>query len=84
MEILTEEWGDIMYKSLAVSLLLLSGLGTAQADKSPARLVPPPPPPPPVRGPHFAAPEIDPASVGGAIALLIGGLTVFRGRIPKR
>jgi hypothetical protein len=71
-----------MYKSLAVLLLLLSGLGTAEANKkSPP---PPPPPPPPVRGPHLAAPEIDPALVGGAIALLIGGLAVIRGRVPNR
>jgi|HubBroStandDraft_6_1064221.scaffolds.fasta_scaffold670528_2 hypothetical protein len=68
-----------MYKSLAVLLLLLSGLGTAEANKSPPTAVPPP-----ARGPRFAAPEIDPASVSGAIALLIGGLTVLRGRLPNR
>jgi hypothetical protein len=68
-----------MYKSLAVLLLLLSGLGTAEANRSAPTSVPPP-----ARGPHFAAPEIDPASVGGAVALLIGGLAVLRGRLPKR
>jgi hypothetical protein len=79
MEILTEEWGKIMYKSLAVSLLLVSGLGTAEANKSP-----PTPVPPPARGPHFTAPEIDPTSVSGAIALLIGGLIVLRERPANR
>jgi hypothetical protein len=68
-----------MYKSLFVLLLSLSCLGTAEADKSSPTSVPTP-----VRGPHFAAPEIDPASVGGAIALLIGGLAVLRGRLPKQ
>jgi hypothetical protein len=81
IDIFTEEWGDIMYKSLAVLLVLLSGLGTAEANKSHA---PPPPPPPPARGPHFAAPEIDPAFIGGSIALLVGGLAVLRGRVPNR
>ena len=69
-----------MYKSLVVLLLSLSGLGTAEANKSPPTLVSPPP----VRGPHFAAPEIDPTSVHGAIALLIGSLAVLRTRLPKR
>jgi hypothetical protein len=67
-----------MYKSLAVSLLLLSGLGTAEAKS------PPTPVSPPARGPHFTAPEIDPTSVSGAIALLIGGLIVLRGRPADR
>jgi hypothetical protein len=69
-----------MYKSLVVLLLSLSGLGTAAAKGSPPTLGPLPP----VRGPHFAAPEIDPTSVNGAIALLIGSLAVLRGRLPKR
>jgi hypothetical protein len=68
-----------MYKSLVVLLLSLSGLGTAEANKSPPTWAPPP-----VRGPHFAAPEIDPTSVNGAIALLIGSLAVLRGRLSKR
>ena len=66
-----------MYKSLAVLLLLLSGLGTAEANKSPPTSVLPP-----ARAPHFTAPEIDPLS--GAIALLIGGLIVLRGRPANR
>jgi hypothetical protein len=69
-----------MYKSLVVLLLSLSGLGIAEANRSPPTLVALPP----VRGPHFAAPEIDPTSVNGAIALLIGGLAVLRGRLHKR
>ncbi len=69
-----------MYKLLVVLLLSLSILGTAEANKSPPTLVSPPP----GRGPHFAAPEIDPTSVNGAIALLIGSLAVLRGRLPKR
>ena len=69
-----------MYKSLVVLLLSLSGLSIAEANRSPPTLVALPL----VRGPHFAAPEIDPASVNGAIALLIGGLAVLRGRFPKR
>ncbi len=68
-----------MYKSLAVALLLLSGLGTADANKSTPTVVPPP-----VRGPRIAAPEIDPTSVNGAIAVLIGGLAVLRGRRSER
>jgi hypothetical protein len=69
-----------MYKSLVVSLLLLSGISTAEANKSPP---PPKPAPPPVRGPGIAAPEIDPASISGAITLLVGGLAVLRRRVAK-
>ena len=71
-----------MYKSLAVALLLLAGLGTAEANKSPPTVVPPPVVTP-VRVSH-PAPEIDPRSVSGAIAVLIGGLAVLRGRRSKR
>jgi hypothetical protein len=35
-------------------------------------------------GDHFMAPEIDPASAISGLTLLLGGLTVLRGRIAKK
>ncbi len=35
-------------------------------------------------GTHMSAPEIDPASAGGAVALLVGGLLVLRSRVKHR
>ena len=71
-------------KFLPVLVLSLSAVGVAAAKKAPS----PPPPRPPVTHPpgvpRMAAPEIDPASVAAAMALLIGGLAVLRGRQPDR
>jgi hypothetical protein len=36
------------------------------------------------RRPPVAAPEINPASAGSALMLLLGGLTVLRSRVGKR
>jgi hypothetical protein len=71
-----------MYKSLAVLLFLsYSALSFGKPDKPPPTFVARTP----ARvGPHFAAPEMDPASVLAGVALLVGGLMVLGGRIPKQ
>ncbi len=33
---------------------------------------------------HFNAPEIDPASAGSALTLLMGGLAVLRSRVSRK
>jgi hypothetical protein len=40
--------------------------------------------PPTSNPPRFNAPEIDPASAGSALTLLLGGLTVLRSRVSRR
>jgi hypothetical protein len=66
-----------MYKLLAILLLTSSGLTVALAKAPPPPVLKPPPAP--VR-PHATAPEMDPSSAISAIALLLGGVMVLRGR----
>jgi len=58
-----------------IAVMMLSALGTAVSFAS-------------VQGPssdsaQFAAPEIDPSSAVSGLTLLLGGLTVLRGRMAK-
>ena len=72
-----------MTKFIAVLVLSVSGLAVTSAyagifddqrDRHPS--------PPPGHG--WSAPEIDPSSAITALTLLLGGVTVLRGRVSKK
>ncbi len=78
-----------MAKLFAALLLSVSGIAIAAAGTGPTFYAGGPqgggwgkrgPSP----APHFNAPEIDPSSAITAMTLLLGGLTVMRGRGGKR
>lgn len=66
-----------MYRMLAAGALtlVLSGIAGAHGSYNPPSWHEPWTP-----GPTFRAPEIDPASAGAAVTLLLGSLIVLRGR----
>jgi hypothetical protein len=62
---------------IGIALLTLGGASAAQADPDFFGGGP-------NRGPTHSVPEIDPASAMSGLTLLLGGLTVLRGRIKKK
>ncbi len=70
-----------MKKTLLIAAVIGLLAGVANAGNS--RVPVPVKPKPPIKTP-IKAPEINPASVGSALTLLLGGLTVLRSRVGKK